>query len=522
MTDPWGSIAYAPNALGQPTQVSGYASNVTYHPNGAVAGYLLANGVVHSSSQTIDGKPKVLRDVGVVQDQYDYDANGNVTRIVDQQEGVSTRSMAYDGLDRLISAQGPWGAGSFAYDGLDNLRASVVGNRSLTHLYDANNRLSGLAGSQSIGFGYDGNGNITRRGGQTFVFDLGNRMTSAPGKSVSLLYDGHGRRSLNTLPDASWRLYAYTQDGKLRLSYNTREGGSTRYIYLGGVLIAELTPTATNFVHTDALGSPVATTNAAGALLSRTRYEPYGATSSGVTPPRMGFTGHVNDGDTGLVYMQQRYDDPIAGRFLSVDPVTTSFSNASHFNRYNYANNNPYRYLDPDRRSPCTGTRIASACGTGYNTAPIADVGAATRSAANNVIAQRLTSEINSAGRGAKILWGILVSAVSGDGANSEDKPSLLDPKGEQHVLDSDKTGSGHRSGTGKPGKSEFPSGWSDDRIKGEISDVATDPASSRSPGRGGREVVRGTRGGIDIEVIVEPNGRIVTGYPTNVPRNPR
>ena len=111
---------------------------------------------------------------------------------------------------------------------------------------------------------------------------------------------------------------------------------------------------------------------------------------------------------------------------------------------------------------------------------------------------------------------------LKADGANSEDKPSLLDPKGETHVLDGDKTGGGHRSGTGKPGKSEFPSGWSDDRIKGEISDVATDPASSRAPGRGGREVVRGTRGGIDIEVIVEPNGRIVTGYPTNVPRNPR
>jgi hypothetical protein len=61
-----------------------------------------------------------------------------------------------------------------------------------------------------------------------------------------------------------------------------------------------------------------------------------------------------------------------------------------------------------------------------------------------------------------------------------------------------------------------------DDKIKGEISDVATDPASSRTPGRRGHTVVRGTRDGIEIEVIVEPNGRIVTGYPTNVPHNPR
>jgi RHS repeat-associated protein len=60
----------------------------------------------------------------------------------------------------------------------------------------------------------------------------------------------------------------------------------------------------------------------------------------------------VNDPETGLVYMQQRYYDPIAGRFLSVDPVTTNAKTGSHFNRYVYADNNPYKYTDPDGRSP--------------------------------------------------------------------------------------------------------------------------------------------------------------------------
>ena len=107
-------------------------------------------------------------------------------------------------------------------------------------------------------------------------------------------------------------------------------------------------------------------------------------------------------------------------------------------------------------------------------------------------------------------------------GTNSEDKPNLIDEKGEKHILDGDKTGGGHRPGTGKPGKSEFPTNWTDDKIKGEISDVATDPGSNRTPGRGGRTVVQGTRDGIDITVVVEGNGRIVTGFPTNVPRNPK
>ena len=43
------------------------------------------------------------RDAGVMQDQYGYDANGNVTAITDQQEGVFSRSMGYDDLDWLVS-----------------------------------------------------------------------------------------------------------------------------------------------------------------------------------------------------------------------------------------------------------------------------------------------------------------------------------------------------------------------------------------------------------------------------------
>ena len=49
--------------------------------------------------------------------------------------------------------------------------------------------------------------------------------------------------------------------------------------------------------------------------------------------------------------MQQRYYDPIAGRFLSPDPIATNPSNGANFNRYAYANNNPYRYIDPDGRA---------------------------------------------------------------------------------------------------------------------------------------------------------------------------
>jgi RHS repeat-associated protein len=86
--------------------------------------------------------------------------------------------------------------------------------------------------------------------------------------------------------------------------------------------------------------------------VSTTRYEPYGLTAGGVVPT-IGFTGHVNDADTGLVYMQQRYYDPVARRFLSVDPVAKNANTGGSFNRYSYAGNNPYKYIDPDGRAFC-------------------------------------------------------------------------------------------------------------------------------------------------------------------------
>ena len=119
---------------------------------------------------------------------------------------------------------------------------------------------------------------------------------------------------------------------------------------------ASLVPT---YIHTDGLRSPVAETDASGAVIgsSRNRYEPYGKT---LMPAKQGpgYAGHVTDEKTGLSYMQQRYYDPIAGRFLSTDPVA---ANPASFNRYWYANNNPYGNIDPDGRNPVLAAIVITA-----------------------------------------------------------------------------------------------------------------------------------------------------------------
>jgi hypothetical protein len=101
----------------------------------------------------------------------------------------------------------------------------------------------------------------------------------------------------------------------------------------------------------------------------------------------------------------------------------------------------------------------------------------------------------------------------------------LTDDRAKRHILEGDAYGGGHRYGTGKPGKSEFPKSWSDEKILGEISDVATDPAADRYILPSGRTIVEGTRDGVRIRGVIENpriGERIVTAYPINLPRNPR
>jgi RHS repeat-associated protein len=362
--DPWGSrIDFAPNALGQPSRAGTYATGATYHPNGMLAGYTSGNGRAHALYLNARGLPLEWISSGAVHDRFTYDGVGNITGIADHHQGQH-RSMQYDGLDRLTQANGPWGSAGYTYDAIDNLVASTVGGRTLSHGIDpASNRLTSLSGSMSLSILYDEQGNVRNSGGQEFVFDLANRLVNAPGRAY-YAYDGHGRRNLTWFADGTYRHDGYTKDGKLRMTWRLGQG-SKRFVFLGDRLVAEDSSAGISYVHTDHLGSPVVRSDESGAVQesTRTRYEPYGATVAGsMNPTGIGFTGHVNDPEIGMVYMQQRYYDPIAGRFLSVDPVSVNTKTGGMFNRYEYAYSNPYRFFDPDGR--CNASRIDTAPGS--------------------------------------------------------------------------------------------------------------------------------------------------------------
>lgn len=101
------------------------------------------------------------------------------------------------------------------------------------------------------------------------------------------------------------------------------------------------------YYYTDPEGTVLATANEKGEILNRSDRRPYGEQIMGEAQSGPGFTGHMEDPDSGLIYMQARYYDPLAGRFISPDPLKPWPSLTFKFNRYVYAANNPFTYLDP-------------------------------------------------------------------------------------------------------------------------------------------------------------------------------
>jgi hypothetical protein len=98
-------------------------------------------------------------------------------------------------------------------------------------------------------------------------------------------------------------------------------------------------------------------------------------------------------------------------------------------------------------------------------------------------------------------------------------------PHRRRHILDGDGPdhGGGHRAGTGKPDKSEFPASWSDDDIIDRVMRTAMSPEHVvvQSPDR---FQLFATHDDVTIKVVISNDGHVVTAHPLHGPgvvRNP-
>ena len=314
--------------------------------------------------------------VGHPQQTFSYDANGNLTGTslgsvsltmtydkrglrdsIARSNGVDT-SFTYDVAGRLLSRVDTKGAKvlnslSYAFDSngrrLSNqaLLAQALTTPSATGTYDAANQIQQF-GSQS--YSSDANGNVIT-------------LTGAAG-ATQLNWDGRGRLHSITTPDGQTTSLTYDYDGYL-IQKASSNGQTLDFV------LDNLTNTALQYDNSgnsfsfltgngfdmqfgfvDAggqghfalqgnLGSVVASTDSSGIVESTSFFEPFGQTMTTGSAYPVAYEGHLQVVPN-LYYYRARYYDPVAGRFLSEDPLGQPGASFYQFNL-----NDPTNQVDP-------------------------------------------------------------------------------------------------------------------------------------------------------------------------------
>jgi trimeric autotransporter adhesin len=258
---------------------------------------------------------------------YTYDAKGRVTSMT---PGTgSALNYGFDASSNLMTL--PTGA-TGSYDKAGELASSTSSGTTTNYTYNADGqRLTAQQGSTAVASGsWNGAGQLTA-------------YNNAAASMTAASYDGDGLRAAATTG-------AGTQD----FTWNTVASvpqlimdSANAYIYCGGGTPAEqvnLSRGTSTYLVADSLGSVRGTVSSSGALAGSTSYDAWGNPEasgglSSATP--FGYAGGYTD-PTGLIYLINRYYDPQAGQFISLDPAISQT-----IQPYAYADGNPVSVTDP-------------------------------------------------------------------------------------------------------------------------------------------------------------------------------
>jgi RHS repeat-associated protein len=348
-----------------------------YWPDDLLKRIVAPNGVVTSYGYDLaDRVTSILIEHGtatLASYAYTYDANGNRQSQTETNGGPpELTTYTYDARDRLTSVTYPGGSSvTYGYDDVGN-RTSETSRNPLgevvsdkTAVFDAVNRLSSVTDSvdpsNDATFTYDANGNLTSKttasGTESYDYDVRDLMVesrSGPTITARFAYDAFGRRYLKVTGDEftpAVRQYLYDQTSVL---HELDSGGVevAKYEYGGDRLLSLTRPDeGRRFYHQDALGSVVALSDDAGAVVARYHLDAWGRYRSpselDASANRFGFTGYLFDQETDLYWAKARFYDPEYGRFTSQDSVLGEVDEPPSLHRYFYGYANPLRYIDP-------------------------------------------------------------------------------------------------------------------------------------------------------------------------------
>ena len=143
----------------------------------------------------------------------------------------------------------------------------------------------------------------------------------------------------------------YLYDGSGLIGFK-RNGTTYTYVYNGLGDVMEILDSSGNAVVSylyDAWGAPISITG------------PMASTLGVQNPIR--YRGYYYDTETGLYYLQNRYYDPVVGRFINADSLLGANGDLMPYNLYAYCSNNPVNMSDPTGESAALVALFAATVG---------------------------------------------------------------------------------------------------------------------------------------------------------------
>ena len=387
-SDPNGTLTYSYDAAGRRTTLtssSGYASRTVYDTAGRPATVYEGTGTAerpvatYAYSTTSGRLERVDRFDSTT--TYTYDALGRMTRL----RTTSGASVALDltyhynrAGERIRVDDSQRGTLTYSYDGLGRVTAETIAGVTTRWTYDrVGNRLTEAVGSapphtvrsynganQVVGWTYDVAGNLVAEGSRTdpnvnrYTYDIYNRLQKVDTPTTDRAY-----RYLDTMLLAEAGSIGgtadttYVQDwgsGLSRIIQQTSNGTTSGFIYgpAGDRLLTTSSTAGDTYDLTDALGTVRATRSIAGSSLNDSAFTAWGTPTGTTTPAPFGFTGELQNTDTGLVYLRARWYNPATGTFLGRDPFDGRMTQSASLHLYQYGWNAPTMHTDPSGRDP--------------------------------------------------------------------------------------------------------------------------------------------------------------------------
>jgi len=359
MTYPSGKIVrYGLSSIKRPRTVTledganttALASTISYRPFGGLQRMDYGNGLQRLNVWDLDYRQTISRDLPVQELRYFYDEADNIVDIRDIADTSKRQRFSYDGLDRLIDADGIYGDITYTYDEVGNRlsRTDETGTESYRYLNTRNVvRDVTAATGELIDYNRNATGSTTRIGDDAYGYNRYERMSVATvdGERTTYRYNGIGERILKTDANLSETVYHYDLDGLL-ISESARDGSIlAEYVYLDGQPLALLKGDEIYYYHLNHLGTPQKLSDANQVVVWEGDYQPFGNVEVVVeaVTNNIRFPGQYFDEESELHYNYFRDYAPGSGRYMESDPIGLG----GGLNTYGYTLQNPVKYTDP-------------------------------------------------------------------------------------------------------------------------------------------------------------------------------